>query len=132
MNNTFLVHRHICCFIRKLNGEKTQAFSCSQDQISERSDRQAPEEQKKQADGWGLRTSHPAPISNPVRRSAPLTVPPSRTSNEPFSSPICASSWNLRDFQVMLFPSLCCKASKFNYNVFMAKLLLFLKVGWKS
>lgn len=95
MNNTFLVHRHVCCFIRKLNGEKAQAFSCSQDQISKRPDRQAPEEQKKRADGWGLRTSHPAPISNPVCRRAPLTVPPSRTSNESFSFPICASSWNL-------------------------------------
>lgn len=42
------------------------------------------------------------------------------------------SPMEFRYFQVTLLPSLSCKVSKFHYNVFMAKLFLFLQVGWKS
>lgn len=46
LQNTFAVHIHSFCFFRKINGAKTKAFSYSQDQISNRSERQTPEKQK--------------------------------------------------------------------------------------
>lgn len=46
LQNTFAVHIHAFCFFSKINGAKTKAFSYSQDQISNRSERQTPEKQK--------------------------------------------------------------------------------------